>query len=214
MRKPLWYGLLGALAMGLAGMACLAGTAAGAAGGVRAMLGQVFGGASPIAGSTPYVPYPGTYAYPWPTAGWNAQPIMRSWEGRWAYYGDCYRDGGWIGWGMGMGSSDRWYDAVPVQPPSLAPSTQTAPSYSQDVQPIFDERCIACHGGTLGLYLTEYGGALRGSASGPVIIPGDPQSSRLIQYVLRGYMPYGGPPLTGAQIQTLVDWVAAGAPDN
>lgn len=42
----------------------------------------------------------------------------------------------------------------------------------------------------------------------------DMDSSRLIRYVSDGYMPLGGPPLTAGQVQTLANWVAAGAPNN
>jgi hypothetical protein len=55
---------------------------------------------------------------------------------------------------------------------------------------------------------------MRGGTSGPSVVPGDLASSRLVQYVQSGYMPFRSPPLTQAEIQTLVSWVAAGAPDN
>lgn len=96
----------------------------------------------------------------------------------------------------------------------VPPTTTTAVSFKMEVQPIFDSRCVACHGGTAGLFLNNYENVVRGGMHGSVVIPGDPVSSRLIQYVSSGYMPAGGPLLTQAQIQTLVNWVAAGAPDN
>jgi len=95
------------------------------------------------------------------------------------------------------------------------PPTTTAPvSYKADIQPIFNARCVKCHGGIEGLYLDNYANVLRGSMHGPIILPGNPANSRLIQYVSAGYMPSGGPPLTQSEIQMLVNWVAIGAPEN
>lgn len=97
---------------------------------------------------------------------------------------------------------------------AIPPATTDDVSYQADIQPIIDARCVFCHGGTQGLYLSDYASVMRGGRQGPVIIPGDPASSRLIRYVGSGYMPMGGPTLTQDQIQRLVNWVAAGAPNN
>lgn len=142
------------------------------------------------------------------------------WENGWETGGYCCdygtgMHGGWdsngSGWGMGM----HWgYTNTTPVPITIPPATTTDASYRAEVQPIFDARCVACHGGTQGLYLTDYESVMRGGAHGPVIVPGDPASSRLLWYVSSGYMPYGGPTLTQDQIQTLVNWVAAGAPNN
>lgn len=132
-------------------------------------------------------------------------------------YGCCDGQRGhddWDDWDMSgrmMGSMHGASAAITTTVP--APTTARV-SYREDVQPIFDARCVACHGGTQGLYLTDFASALRGGSNGPVLVPGDPTGSRLIQYVVRGYMPRTGEPLTQAEIQTLVNWVAAGAPDN
>ena len=122
---------------------------------------------------------------------------------------DAWGNSDMRGWMMGPmhGTSAAITATVP------APTTARV-SYQDDVQPIFDARCVACHGGTQGLYLTDYASALRGGSNGPVVVPADPSGSRLIQYVVRGYMPRTGEPLTQTEIQILVNWVAAGAPDN
>ena len=97
----------------------------------------------------------------------------------------------------------------------IPPSTPGADvSFQRDVLPIFNDDCTACHGGTAGLYLDSYAHLIQGGRSGAVVVPGDPQSSLLIQYVASGYMPFRGQRLTNAEIQTLVNWVAAGAKDN
>lgn len=115
-------------------------------------------------------------------------------------------------WGMMPGYS--YNSDLSTLRATVPPTTTTAVSFKTDIQPIFEARCVICHGGTAGLVLNNYENILRGGMHGAAVIPGDPVNSRLIQYVSSGYMPAGGPPLTQSQIQALVNWVAAGAPDN
>jgi mono/diheme cytochrome c family protein len=85
------------------------------------------------------------------------------------------------------------------------------------VQPIFNNICVKCHGGDEtkeGLVLKSYADVMAGSDNGPVITPGDVANSFLIEQVVNGKMPKKGPRLLPAQIRTLSDWVAAGAPNN
>lgn len=131
--------------------------------------------------------------------------------------------GGNRGWGM-RGRPWGYYGQQPdVQggytPESLpdngdTPKSREEVSFQADIQPIFNTRCVACHGGTAGLFLDSYENVMRGGINGPAVVPRDPSNSRLVQYVSSGYMPYGGPPLTQAQAATLSNWVAAGARDN
>jgi len=126
-------------------------------------------------------------------------------RGGWNGYDNCMEDYSYNnGYGQGQISGSG----------SIPPISSTAVSFSRDVQPIFNARCISCHGGTEGLYLDSYTGVANGSMGWPVVIPGQPINSRLIQLVSSGYMPYGGPSLNQNQIQILVDWVAAGAQNN
>jgi mono/diheme cytochrome c family protein len=91
-------------------------------------------------------------------------------------------------------------------------------SYS-DVSAILNAHCIVCHQGEaapLGLRLDSHAALMRGSSRGPVVRPGNVAGSELIRRV-RGEsqprMPLTGPPwLSDAQIATLEQWVAAGAP--
>lgn len=58
--------------------------------------------------------------------------------------------------------------------------------YLRDVKPIFEKRCYACHGafrqqGELRLDTAKF--ALQGGESGPIIVPGDSEQSRLIEAV-------------------------------
>lgn len=90
-------------------------------------------------------------------------------------------------------------------------------SYSKDVQPILESRCVLCHGVQKirdGLDLRTYASLMKGSKNGPVILPGDVKNSLLIQKITMGEMPKRGPKLFPAQLRILIEWINAGAPDN
>jgi hypothetical protein len=96
-------------------------------------------------------------------------------------------------------------------------SSAAAVSFTKDVEPIFQSRCVNCHGGQQtqrGLDLTQYSSVMAGSTNGAVVVPGNPDSSTLIQMVVQGKMPKRGPQLLPGQVQILTDWVKAGAPNN
>lgn len=145
----------------------------------------------------------------WPGYGYNPQNSVPN-TTPYGYGMMGGRGHGMMGGWRGQGSYPQ---STPAQPAVPAPSN-TKVSFSDDVQPIFTARCVACHGGTSGLYLNSYDNVMRGGARGAEVVPGDPNNSRLIQFANSGYMPFRNQPLTSAQIQTLVDWVAAGAPNN
>lgn len=90
-------------------------------------------------------------------------------------------------------------------------------SYAQEVQPIFAARCVSCHGSkspSEGLDLSSLVGIRRGSAGGPVLVPGDIDRSRLLSVIAphagRATMPPGRP-LGSEQIETLREWIRQGA---
>ncbi|WP_116105155.1 DUF1553 domain-containing protein [Lewinella sp. IMCC34191] len=92
-------------------------------------------------------------------------------------------------------------------------------SFNDDIRPIFNEKCIGCHGGVkqaggFGLVFRE--NALRETESGAyAIVPGEPGRSEIIRRVrhedpeLR--MPFDAEPLAEAEIQLLERWIEQGA---
>jgi len=99
---------------------------------------------------------------------------------------------------------------------------QPAPTYEADLAPILQARCVMCHASaapSAGLALNGLDALLAGAARGPVVVPGDPDSSELVRR-LRGdalpRMPLTGPPyLSDEEIDLFVRWIAAGAaPDR
>ncbi|NTU64980.1 MAG: hypothetical protein HGB05_16665 [Chloroflexi bacterium] len=112
--------------------------------------------------------------------------------------------------------------AAPVETPV---ATATAPaaeptagsSFSGAVLPIFKQVCGKCHGGDKveeGLNLLSHADVMRGSDNGPIVVPGDAANSLLAQQVESGEMPKRGPRLLPKQIQAIVEWINAGAPNN
>ena len=111
--------------------------------------------------------------------------------------------------------------AAPVETPTGVVTTANAApaaiSFQRDVQPIFNQICVKCHGGEEvkeGLSLKSYAEVMQGSDNGPVIMAGDPANSFLIEQIVKGEMPKRGPKLLPAQIRIITDWVAAGALNN
>lgn len=100
-------------------------------------------------------------------------------------------------------------------------------SFKNEVQPILQDHCVSCHqpGGkgfvVSGLDLTSYQGLMKGTIYGPVVIPGNSQTStftKLLTGTNKGLkMPMGLNPegtLASQYILILRKWVAQGAQNN
>jgi mono/diheme cytochrome c family protein len=103
-------------------------------------------------------------------------------------------------------------------PAATPPSSDSSPvNFAADVLPIFEARCQRCHGSgqaQVGLHLTSQADVLAGSNNGPVVIPGNADGSYLVDLIVSGQMPLGGAKLPESEIQTIINWIDAGAPDN
>ena len=106
-------------------------------------------------------------------------------------------------------------------PTGEAPSTPTpaaeAPSFAADVLPIFEAKCTVCHGTLGGWDASSYESVMNTGVNAPVVIPGDPENSLLAHKILGTQeegtiMPPTGP-LPDDEIQVILDWIAAGAPE-
>lgn len=98
-----------------------------------------------------------------------------------------------------------------------APSASGEVSFSRDILPVLQSRCINCHGGqrtSEGLDMKAYESLMAGSQNGSVVTPSDAANSSFVTLAAEGKMPKRGPKLTPAEIQLLTDWVNAGAPNN
>lgn len=111
---------------------------------------------------------------------------------------------------------------VPAPTEETAASPVEAPvsanvSFSADIMPIIQNRCVDCHGGRQkkeGLDMKTYESLLAGSRTGPVLVPGDANASLLVELIVKGDMPNRGEPVTPAELQLIMDWVNQGALNN
>jgi cytochrome b subunit of formate dehydrogenase/mono/diheme cytochrome c family protein len=100
------------------------------------------------------------------------------------------------------------------QPTSSTPSTPaSALTWDNAVGALFQTKCGTCHGAaaTAGLKLTTYADAMKGSNSGPVIVPGDAANSLLVKKQQAGGHPGQ---LTPEEIDQVIEWINAGAPEK
>ena len=87
-------------------------------------------------------------------------------------------------------------------------------SFREKILPVFEEHCLRCHGTDLmmkELDLGKLSTVLKGSESGPVVVPGRPAESKLYQLIDSGSMP---PDLEGglpeAQRAAIKAWIESG----
>ena len=103
---------------------------------------------------------------------------------------------------------------------SAGSSSVAADVFREQVEPILRQRCYECHShaGKIkgGLTLDSRSGWQKGGESGPALVPGAVEKSRLIKAVRYAAPDLEMPPkakLPASEIAILEQWVAAGAPD-
>jgi len=104
-------------------------------------------------------------------------------------------------------------------------AAQARLSFKEDVVPIFQGRCFGCHQPSgegyekSGLDLHTYEGVMKGTKYGPMVIPGDPDTSNLMRLLdwkaapeLR--MPHGKKQLSSCDRDAIREWIRQGAKNN
>lgn len=104
------------------------------------------------------------------------------------------------------------------QPTPTGQPIPSTPTFEASILPIFQQKCVMCHGELGGWNGTNYQAVMTSGDHGPVVIPGDIIDSLLSQKIqgtatIGGIMPPGGE-LTDATIQIILDWITAGAPEK
>jgi hypothetical protein len=121
----------------------------------------------------------------------------------------------------------RWSRAFLLVALALSPGLARAAAGGVDffeakIRPMLVEHCYGCHSDRAeklkgGLRLDTRAGWAQGGNSGPAIVPGDPEASRLIRAVRYAdkelQMPPEGKKLAPEQVALLEHWVRQGAPD-
>ena len=103
---------------------------------------------------------------------------------------------------------------TPTITPTILPGAEVgADTWAGTYEGLFRNRCSTCHGVTAvgDLSLATYQQALKGGKSGPAIVPGDSDASRLVQVQLTGKHPGQ---LTIDELNQVIAWIEAGAPEK
>lgn len=108
--------------------------------------------------------------------------------------------------------------AVPVLLFGTEPAPDRVEFFEKKVRPVLVNRCYGCHSAETkpagGLRVDDRHGLLRGGASGPAVVPGNPADSILIQRIRhtdpQRRMPKEGGPVTDAELADLTAWIQAG----
>ena len=115
--------------------------------------------------------------------------------------------------------------AIMLGPAGAAWAKDEIISYSDDIRPIIVGRCLECHhpGGqgteASGLDLTSYEGLMKGTKFGPMIVPGEPETSSLMRLIDHKVdpsirMPHGKKKLSQCDRDAFRLWIKQGAKNN
>ncbi len=111
---------------------------------------------------------------------------------------------------------DYHYDNVLFDDPTDA--GRPSPSFQDDILPILTNRCAfaGCHvaGGPYRIDLRTYDAVIAGGNDGAIVIAGNARRSELVEVIVEGEMPPGGPALPVAQMQLIIDWINEGAKNS
>lgn len=101
------------------------------------------------------------------------------------------------------------------------PGSAESVSYYEDVRPLLQVKCSACHQPANklgGLDITSYAGILKGGAKhGSAISAGAPESSTMVKLLtgaLEPRMPMGSEALPAESVELLSNWIREGAEDD
>ena len=117
---------------------------------------------------------------------------------------------------------------------NIASCGQQQVSFSKQVKPILDAKCLECHDGSgegskqSDFIITSYASVMKGTHSGPVVIPGSSISSTLFRVInhlthTKIQMPPHhdtsvaegrSEPLEKKEIDLIASWIDQGAQDN
>jgi hypothetical protein len=93
-------------------------------------------------------------------------------------------------------------------------------SYNTHIRPIFEAQCMRCHNNNKarsGLSLETMAKVLEGGSSGPILVPGNPDGSRLmalLNWTEEPAMPPSGDQLPQETLDLIRKWIAQGAPES
>ena len=106
-------------------------------------------------------------------------------------------------------------DDASAPAPKQPVANKSVPKFADEIQPLLREKCGSCHGptsqkGELALHSPAL--IQKGSESGPVVVAGKSDDSKLFQLIQKGEMPPDGQePLSDSEIDLVRRWIDGGA---
>ena len=103
---------------------------------------------------------------------------------------------------------------------TIAANAQEKITYTDHILPLIEANCAKCHNSDkkkADLDLTSYQGALKGSGSGPVLLSGNPDGSKLwkaITHAEEPNMPPNRPKLADKELDLIKKWISGGLIEN
>ena len=110
--------------------------------------------------------------------------------------------------------------SVPMVGLAATPTPVQVEFFEKNIRPVLAGECYECHATAKkkgGLALDTRDGLLKGGESGPALVPGQPDSSLLLQALRHTHpslkMPKNGAKLDARIIANFAEWIRQGAPD-
>jgi mono/diheme cytochrome c family protein len=106
-----------------------------------------------------------------------------------------------------------WVTAGAPETSSGAPPSGGAEAWTNGIDQLVNAKCAACHVNSAAgnLSLKTYADALKGGQGGPAVVPNEPDNSTLVTVQQKGGHPGQ---LTPEEIDRVVKWIEAGAPET
>lgn len=102
------------------------------------------------------------------------------------------------------------YDFITPTPPAPTPPADDTISYSQDIQPIFDAKCISCHAGSIPPNLKS--GQSYSQLVPAFVVANDPEGSDL--YIVCSPGGSMATHTSAAELNLMYRWIYAGAKND
>ena len=102
---------------------------------------------------------------------------------------------------------------LPTPAPTATPAPVVGtPKYAANIAPLLNAKCGMCHGAnaTAGLNVTTYADLMKGSKDGAVIAAGDSANSLIVKVQSEKHFAN----LSQEELQLLIQWIDAGAPEK
>ena len=117
-------------------------------------------------------------------------------------------------------NASRYNSGAVIPQPDV--TVKAYPGFAKDIQPIFSQSCVACHGSQTpynGLSLDSYEGVMKGTQFGSVVVPGESAMSPLVGLIKHEtdskiWMPYHKEQLSPNRIKNIENWIRYGARNN